>query len=138
MIQATVTGNLGRDPELKDTRTGKKMATFSVASTTKRDGKDPETTWLDIVCFDRLAEDAAGNFRKGMKVIVIGQLSMETFARKDGTDGSALRMVANDIGLMIRSKQDREEADDDQPVRMSQPQQTQQRQPARSRNEPWG
>lgn len=133
MIQATVTGNLGRDPELKDTRTGKKMATFSVASTTKRDGKDPETTWLDVVCFDKLAEDAAGNFRKGMKVIVLGQLSMETFSRKDGTEGSALRMVANDIGLMVRTKQDRDEGDEQPPARQAPPQ----RQPARSRNEPW-
>jgi single-strand DNA-binding protein len=133
MIQATVTGNLGRDPELKDTRTGKKMATFSVASTTKRDGKDPETTWLDVVCFDRLAEDAAGNFRKGMKVIVLGQLSMETFARKDGTEGSALRMVANDIGLMVRTKQERDEGDDQPPARQAPPQSK----PARSRNEPW-
>lgn len=131
MIHATVTGNLGRDPELKDTRTGKKMATFSVASTTKRDGKEPETTWLDVVCFDRLAEDAAGNFRKGMKVLVYGQLSMETFTRKDNTEGVALRMVANDIGLMVRSKQDREESDEPAP------RQQQQRQPARSRNEPW-
>lgn len=134
MIHATVTGNLGRDPELKQTRTGKQMATFSVASTTKRDGKEPETTWLDVVCFDRLAEDAAGNFRKGMKVILYGQLSMETFTRKDNTEGSALRMVANDIGLMVRSKQDREETDEPAPrQQQSQPQ----RQPARSRNEPW-
>ncbi len=130
MIHATVTGNLGRDPELKQTRTGKQMATFSVASTTKRDGKEPETTWLDVVCFDRLADDAAGNFRKGMKVILVGQLSMETFTRKDGAEGTALRMVANDIGLMVRSKQEREETDE--------PAQRQpQRQPARSRNEPW-
>lgn len=130
MIQATVTGNLGRDPELKDTKTGKKMATFSVASTTKRDGREPETTWLDVVCFDRLAEDAAGNFRKGMKVILLGQLSMETYTRKDNTEGVALRMVANDIGLMVRSKQEREETHEEPAPR-------QQRQPARSRNEPW-
>jgi single-strand DNA-binding protein len=130
MIQATVTGNLGRDPELKQTRTGKQMATFSVASTTKRDGKEPETTWLDVVCFDRLAEDAAGNFRKGMKVLLVGQLSMETFTRKDGAEGTALRMVANDIGLVIRSKQEQGEPDDAAPRQQSRP-------PARQRNEPW-
>lgn len=130
MIHATVTGNLGRDPELKQTRTGKQMATFSVASTTKRDGRDPETTWLDVVCFDQLADDVAGTFRKGMKVIMHGQLSLETYQKKDGTDGSALRMVANDIGLSVRSKKDREESDEPR-------QQPQQRQPARQRNEPW-
>jgi len=129
MIQAIVTGNLGRDPELKETRTGKKMATFSVASTMKRDGKDAETTWLDVVCFDQLAEAAHGSFRKGMKVVMYGQLSTETFRRNDGSDGFALRMVANDIGLAVRSK--REDSESPEPPRQQKQQQS------RPRNEPW-
>lgn len=129
MIRATVTGNLGRDPELKDTRSGKKMATFSVASTMKRDGRDPETTWLDVVCFDRLAEDAAGNFHKGMKVLLTGELSLEEFKRNDGSAGTALRMVAHDIGLCVRSKQEREEGAPE--PRQRAPQRT------AARNEPW-
>jgi single-strand DNA-binding protein len=104
MIIATVTGNLGRDPEMRDTKTGKKMATFSVASTTKRDGRDPETTWVEMVCFDDIAGGVAGNLRKGMKVIAKGQLAQESFQRQDGTEGSKVRMVVNDIGLMIRDK----------------------------------
>mgnify|MGYP006298007831 CR=1 FL=1 len=129
MIRATVTGNLGRDPELKDTRTGKKMATFSVASTTKREGRDPETTWLDVVCFDRLAEDVAGNFRKGSKVLLTGDLTLEVFQRKDGGDGTALRMVAHDVGLCVRSQQERDEGA--QEPRQRSPQRT------AARNEPW-
>lgn len=115
MIQATITGNLGRKPELKDTRSGKKMATFSVASTTKRDGKEPETTWVDVVCFDDLAEAAVGNFDKGMRVILTGQLGMETYKKRDGGDGSSLRLVAHEIGLTVRSKQ--EPREDRQPAR---------------------
>lgn len=129
MINATVTGNLGRDPELKDTKTGKKMASFSVASTTKRDGRDPETTWIDVVCFDEVAEGAAGSFKKGMKVLMSGQLSLETYERKDGTEGTALRMVANDIGLSVRTPKER---DEDRPQRESRPAQK-----SSSRNEPW-
>jgi len=127
MINATVTGNLGRDPELKDTKTGKKMTSFSVASTTKRDGRDPETTWIDVVCFDEVAEGAAGTFRKGMKVLMSGQMSLETYQRKDGTEGTALRMVANDIGLSVRTPKERdEERRESRPV-----------QKTSSRNEPW-
>lgn len=115
MIQATVTGNLGRKPEFKDTRSGKKMATFSVASTTKRDGKDPETTWVDVVCFDELAEAAVGNFGKGMRVVMTGQLAMETYKRKDGGDGFSLRLVAHEIGLTVRSRPD--STDEQRPAR---------------------
>ncbi len=129
MIRATVTGNLGRDPELKDTRSGKKMATFSVASTMKREGRDAETTWIDVVCFDRLAEDVAGNFRKGTKVLLAGELSVENFQRQDGSAGSALRMVAYDVGLCVRSQQEREQGAPE--PRQRPPQRT------ASRNEPW-
>ena len=128
MIQAIVTGNLGRDPELKDTRTGKKMCTFSAASSMKRDGKDPETTWLDVVCFDQLAENVASTFRKGMKVVMFGQLSLESFKRKDGSDGVALRLVANEVGLSVRTKAERDESQEQSPQR--QPQQ-------KPRDEPW-
>jgi single-strand DNA-binding protein len=129
MIRATVTGNLGRDPELKDTRTGKKMVTFSVASTMKRDGKEPETTWLDVVCFDRLAEDVSGNFRKGMKVLLTGELALETYKRNDGSEGTSLRMIANDVGLCVRSQQERSEGAPE--PRQRAPQRT------AARNEPW-
>ena len=110
MISATITGNLGRDPELKDTKTGKKMATFSLASTTKREGRDPETTWMDAVCFDEVAVGAAGNLRKGMKIIATGQLSLETFERREGGEGTKLRLVVHDIGLMIREKAEEEKS----------------------------
>lgn len=125
MIQATVSGNIGRDPEMKDTKSGKKMATFSVASTTKREGRDPETTWLDVVCFDDVADGVAGNFRKGMKVILTGQLSLETYSKKDGSQGSSLRMVCNEIGLSARPP--KESRDEDREDRGSR----------RSRNDPW-
>jgi len=103
MIQAVLTGNLGRDPEIKETRNGKSMANLSVASTTKRSDRDPETTWVDVVCFDELALGAAGSLRKGQKVVVTGSLVMETFRRKDGSEGTALRMVASDIGSNVRA-----------------------------------
>ena len=119
MIIATVTGNVGRKPELKDTRTGKQMCSFSVASTTKREGKDPETTWIDVVCFDELATGVATQLDKGMKVVLSGSLSLETYPKKDGTEGTALRMVANEAGLTLRTRREREEGDDRRPERES-------------------
>ena len=93
MINATVTGNLGRDPELKDTKTGKKMASFSVASTTKRDGRDPETTWIDVVCFDEVAEGGSRQFQEGdegldVRPVVAGDIRAQGRDRGDcPTDG---------------------------------------------------
>jgi single-strand DNA-binding protein len=102
MISATVTGNLGKPPELKTTRSGKQMASFSVASTYSPKNGEPTTTWVDIVCFDDQAEQVAGRLNKGDRVCVTGRLELEKFQRKDGTEGSALRMIADEVAISLR------------------------------------
>lgn len=105
MIQATVTGNLGKSPELRETKAGKPMCRFSLASTNRgRDGSDPQTTWIDCVAFDDVAEGIAGNLDKGMRVIATGPMSIEKYTRKDGGEGQSLSMIVNDIGLTVRPK----------------------------------
>lgn len=102
MISATVTGNVGKQPESKVTSTGKAMATFSVASSFTPKNGEPRTTWVDVVCFDEQAEQVAERVSKGDRVCVTGRLELEKYTRKDGTEGSALRMVADEIGLSLR------------------------------------
>jgi single-strand DNA-binding protein len=101
MIEATVTGNVGRPPELKTTRSGKTMANFSVASTFKNGDKEI-TTWIDVVCFDEQADVVAETLSKGDRVIVTGRLDLEQYQKKDGTPGSSLRMMASDVGQSLR------------------------------------
>lgn len=105
MIQATVTGNLGKSPELRETKNGKQMCRFSLASTNRgRDGSEPQTTWIDCVAFDDVAEGIAGNLDKGMRVIATGPLAIEKYTRKEGGEGQSLSMIVNDIGLTVRPK----------------------------------
>lgn len=111
MITATVTGNVGKAPELKTTANGKAMATFSVASTQKREGKEPQTTWVDVTCFDEQADVVAQSVQKGERVVVSGRIQLEKFTRKDGTEGASMRMLADEVGISLRfPKRDREEA----------------------------
>lgn len=111
MITATVTGNVGKDPELKTTASGKVMVNFSVASTQKREGKEPLTTWVDVVCFDEQADVVSQSVQKGERVVVSGRVQVEKFTRKDGTEGQSLRMVADEVSISLRfPKRDRQEA----------------------------
>ena len=119
MIQAVVTGNIGRKPETKQTRNGKTMCNFSVASTSKRAEREPETTWVDVVCFDELAEGVMSKLDKGSKVVVTGSLVLETYERKDGGEGSSLRLVASDIGLNLRAKRENSERSESRSSRFS-------------------
>ena len=103
MISATITGNVGKVQELKTTRTGKSMLSFSVASTYKpKDGGEGQTTWVDVVCFDEQADTVSQSVQKGDRVVVTGRLALETYQKKDGTQGSSLRLMADEVGKSLR------------------------------------
>lgn len=99
MIHATVTGNVGKVSEQRTSQSGKNWMNFSVASTEKKDGP---TTWIDVVCFDEQADAVAQGVQKGDRVVVTGRLSMETYEKKDGSQGVSLRMVADEVGKSMR------------------------------------
>jgi single-strand DNA-binding protein len=99
MIEATVTGNVGKVNELRITKSGKAMLTFSVASTEKKDGP---TTWVEVVCFDEQAETCSQTLLKGQRVVVSGRMGLETYEKKDGSQGFSLRLMANEVGVSLR------------------------------------
>lgn len=99
MITATITGNVGKTPELKMSRSGKPMTNFSVASTEKKEGP---TTWVDVVCFDEQADVVSQGVQKGDRVVVTGRVSLETYQKKDGSQGFSLRLVADEVGKSLR------------------------------------
>lgn len=85
MNQITLTGNLGKDPELR-TVGETKLATFSVASSetyTKNGEKITKTEWHTIKVWGRTAEIIAQYFKKGSKILLTGKLEYEQW-EKDG------------------------------------------------------
>lgn len=80
-------GNLGQDPEMKTTPQGTSVCTLRVATTESYKGQDGnwvETTdWHTVTLWDRLAERAAKNLKKGSKVFVEGRLKHRSY-EKDG------------------------------------------------------
>lgn len=99
MITATITGNVGKNPEAKTTQSGKLMTRFSVASTEKKEGP---TTWVDVVCFDEQADVVTQSVQKGDRVVVTGRMALETFQKKDGSQGFSLRLVADEVAKSLR------------------------------------
>ncbi len=73
-------GNLGRDPEIRSTQDGTKIASFSIATSEswkdKQTGERKDRTeWHRIAIFnERLTELAEKYLRKGSKVYVEGSL----------------------------------------------------------------
>ena len=90
-------GNLGKDPEVRTTQGGDKVATFSIACTEKWKGRDGErkerTTWVPVVIWGPLAEVAQNYLRKGSKVFVCGKFTVRKWADRDGQDRYSTEIV---------------------------------------------
>jgi single-strand DNA-binding protein len=92
-------GNLGRDPEIRTTNNGAKVANFPLAtSETWRDRQSGErrerTEWHRVVIFNENLIDVAERFlKKGSKVYIEGQLQTRKWQGQDGRDNYTTEVV---------------------------------------------
>lgn len=100
----TLLGNLGKDPEVRQTQSGITVASFSLATTRKwtdKDGqKQEETEWHRIVAWARLGETCGQYLYKGSKALVSGRLQTRSWQDKDGATRYTTEIVANDVQFL--------------------------------------
>jgi len=119
-----IIGNLGRDPEMRYTPSGRPVTEFSVAVThSSRDQatgewSDEATDWFRVTVWGDRAERAAEQFRKGNRVFVEGRFRTREFERKDGTKGVSLEITADNVIAFERKGRDDDVDDDDIPERI--------------------
>ena len=103
--KAILIGNLGRDPELRHTASGKPVATFTVATNRSWTGPDgssqEETEWHNIVAWDRLAEICQQYLQKGRKVYIEGRIQTRSWEDKQtGQKRYMTEIVANQMIIL--------------------------------------
>jgi len=102
-------GNLGKDPELRYTASGKAVATFSVATSQRwkdQEGKDQERTeWHRIVAWGRLGEICGEYLNKGKQVFIEGRIQSRDWEDQDGVKRTTVEIVANDLIMLGGSGQ---------------------------------
>jgi single-strand DNA-binding protein len=92
-------GNLGRDPEVRNTQAGQKIVNFTLATSDtwndKMSGERKERTeWHRVVIFnDRLADVAERFLRKGRKVYVEGSLQTRKWTDQTGQEKYTTEVV---------------------------------------------
>lgn len=94
-------GRLARDPELRQTNTGKQVATFTLAvDRGRRDANgQSQADWIPVIAWEKAAEFAYKWLHKGQMVAVDGRLQSRTYTAKDGTNRTVLEVVANNINF---------------------------------------
>lgn len=91
-------GNLTRDPEIRYTQSGKAVAKFTLAVNNPRNKE--ETTFVDIVAWDRLGETCNTYLKKGNNTLVEGRLVIRSYDDKDGNKRKATEVVIDNMQML--------------------------------------
>ena len=94
----------GPGPEHSPTATGKLLTKVRVDTTPRfRDSatgqwRDAETSYYNVSCWSRLADNVRASLHKGDPVIVKGQFRTSTFEDKNGQLRTSIEITAETVG----------------------------------------
>ena len=91
-----LTGNLGRDPQIRYFENGTQVADFSLA--VKQFKKDAPARWVKVTAWGKTAEFIADYLKKGTKVVAFGRVEApEIYTKKTGEQAVIEKFTASDI-----------------------------------------
>jgi len=102
MNRVTLIGNVGSDPEARDTDSGSRVAHVSLATNRvfKRNGESEERTdWHRLTFWGRSAEIAEDYVRKGSRLFVEGRIEYGSYER-DGVSIPTVDVVVSDFVML--------------------------------------
>jgi single-strand DNA-binding protein len=111
MNKLIITGNLGRDPEMRYTPQGQAVTNFPLAVNRKyTNGAGEavqETIWFRVQAWGKLAEVCNQYLKKGAKALVEGRLAVDPktggpriWTAKDGTAHTDFEVVAERVEFL--------------------------------------
>ena len=106
MNRAILIGRLTKDPELKYTPNGVAVAKFTLAVDRPfvKQGGTRETDFIDIVVWQKQAENCAKYLGKGRLIAVEGRLQIRSYDAQDGTKRKAAEVVADNVKFLDKAK----------------------------------
>lgn len=104
MNKAIISGNLGKDPEIKYTQSGKAVCQLSVGVNSGW-GDKKRTDWLPVIVWDKAAEACGNSLTKGSKVLVEGRIQTRSYDASDGSKRYVTEIVANEVEFLSKRKE---------------------------------
>lgn len=96
-----IQGRLARDPEMRQTTTGKSVASFTLAC--DRGRKDAngnsQTDWIPCTAWEKTAEFISKYFQKGALIAIDGRLQSRQYQDKNGQNRTAIEIVAQNVNF---------------------------------------
>lgn len=107
MASIGFTGNVGSDPEVQFTSSGRALVKFSVAETERikdqqtGEWSNGDTTWWRCTAWGPFGETIAETITKGQSVTVKGRVKIREYD-KDGEKKYSTEVTVDDLGLDVR------------------------------------
>jgi single-strand DNA-binding protein len=99
-----IIGNVGRDPEMRYTPSGRPVTSFSVATSrtwvSAEGERREETEWFNVVAWGNLAEICKAHLNKGQQVYVEGRLQTRGWEDENGKKHFRTELVASEMILL--------------------------------------
>ena len=99
-------GNLGMDPEVRTTASGKTLCRMTLATnevyTSAKGEKVTETQWHNLIAWGKTAELAQKLLAKGKEVAVDGKLTSSSYEDKEGVKRYRTEVVVNELLLLTQ------------------------------------
>lgn len=109
-----IIGNLGRDPEMRFTPSGRPVTSFTVATSrtwSSPDGeRHEETEWFNVVAWGKLAETCKQFLVKGQQVYVEGRLQTRRWEDQEGRKHFSTEIVADRM-IMLGERRSNQQAE---------------------------
>ena len=107
MNSINLLGNLTKDPDVRYTKTGRAVATFTLACTntyidSATDETKEQTAFINCVAWGKLGE-SVGNLRKGSPCFVNGRLQTRSYKTKEGDSKYITEVIANFVGETLNA-----------------------------------
>ena len=101
MNRVVLIGRLSRDPELRHTTSGMAVCQINVAISRRVGaGRDPETDFINVVVWDKQAENVAKYLAKGRQVAVEGRIQTRSYDNNEGKRTYVTEVVANNVEFL--------------------------------------
>lgn len=107
MNQVVLTGRLTRDPELRETQSGKQVASFNIAVDKYGEGAD----FINCVVWGKQAENLCKYQEKGSQIGLVGKISTRTYDDAKGNKQYITEVVADSIEFLGNKKKEGTEYD---------------------------
>jgi len=102
--KAMIIGNLGGDPEMRYTPSGKPLTKFQLASNrnwiSAEGERKTETEWFTIIAWGKLAEICNQYLTKGQQVYIEGRIQTRSYDDRDGNKRYITEIVADQMQML--------------------------------------